>query len=429
MSEPTKTPNDEDVTETDTAQDRPEAEEIVAQDAIEDAEVLDDPAQNPDDADAETAEEDTPAEEAPQPGPQPAPAPEPQVIRRGPGFVPLVLGGVIAAGLGYGAAYMGMAPTANDTGTAEAVASLQSDAADRASALGALQDRAAALEEQLAALPAAPEPVDLGPVTERLDALDGRIDTLDGRISDLTDRVAFLETLPAGDGTSGDNTAATAAAVAQLRAALEEQQASLEAQQAQNASLAEELRGVAADAEDRIAAAEARAEARVSGVTAQAALGQLRIAVATGAPFAGALADVTDAAGIDAPEGLAAVAETGVPTLDALTASFPAAAREALPIAIRETAGEGAMNRVTAFLQSQVGGRSLEPQEGASPDAVLSRAEAAVASGDLSTALDEIAALPQEAQDVMADWTAAAETHIAATEGLTALAAALDSAN
>ncbi|WP_071674483.1 COG4223 family protein [Nioella nitratireducens] len=431
MPEPTKTPNDEDVTATETeqAEGRTDAPEIVAQDAIEDAEVVDDPTGDATGDDAETGQ-DAPAEEPhATAGPTQAPSAEPQVVRRSPGFVPLLLGGVVAAGLGYGAAYMGYLPTNGQSDPTEALASLQAADDSQAGALSTLQDRAAALEDQLAALPPVPDPVDLAPLAAQIEALGGRIDTVEGRISDLTDRVAFLETVPAGEGTGGNNTAATAAAVAQLRAALAEQQATLEAQQAQNTSLAEELRGVASAAEERISAAEARAEARVNGATAQAALGQLRIAVATGAPFASALADVTDVAGIDTPEGLAAVADTGAPSLDALQTRFPAVARTALPIAIRETAGDGAMNRVTAFLQSQVGGRSLEPQEGDSPDAILSRAEAAVATGDLTTALEEVSALPQEAQDVMADWTADAQAHIAATEGLTALAAALDTVN
>ncbi|MGI3185955.1 COG4223 family protein, partial [Nioella aestuarii] len=168
---------------------------------------------------------------------------------------------------------------------------------------------------------------------------------------------------------------------------------------------------------------------RVGNATAQAALGQLRIAVATGAPFAGALADVADGAGVDMPEALAATAETGVPTLEELQSTFPAAARAALPIAIRETAGEGTMNRVTAFLQSQVGGRSLEPQEGDSPDAVLSRAEAALRAGDLSGTVAEVETLPADAQAEMADWMASAQTRIAAMEAMDAFAASLDAAN
>ena len=382
-------------------------------DAIEEAEIV----------------EDT-ATEAPSEPAQPVAAPAPEQ-RRGPGFVPLLLGGVIAAGLGYGAAYMGMSPaTPEDDGTAAALAAIQATLAEQGDALTALGARAASLEDGIAAIPPAAEPVDLTPLGAQIEALGARIDATGAQISGLMDRIAYLETLPLGEGgEGGDNSAALAAAVAQMQAALQEQTASLAEQQAANAAMAEELLAAASAAEDRIAAAQAQAEARVAVATAQAALGQLRIAVATGAPFAGALQDVAAGAGVDVPETLTAAARTGVPTLEELQASFPAAARAALAEGIRETAGEGVMDRMTAFVQSQVGGRSLEPQEGDDPDAVLSRAEAALREGDVAGAVAELSALPAAAQAALAEWTATAETRIAALEAMDSFAAALDAAN
>jgi len=371
-------------------------------------------------------------DEAPlsEPVPEPVPAPEPQVIeaRRGPGFVPLLLGGVIAAGLGYGAAYLGYLP-GQGVDIETPLAGLTEQIEGQTSALVALTERTGAVEAQIAALPDAPAPVDLSPLSARIEALGAGIAANDQSLQGLTDRVAYLETLPLGTGDGADNTAAIAAAVAQMQAALQEQSAELATQQAENAAMSAEIQDIAAAAEDRIAAAEARAEARVGGATAQAALGQLRIAVATGAPFAGALADVAGGTGIEVPEALQNAAATGVPTLDDLQSAFPAAARAALPIAIRETAGTGAMNRVTAFLQSQVGGRSLEPQEGDSPDAILSRAEAVLQSGDVTAALAEIATLPAPAQEALAAWVADAGQRVAATDAMADFAAALDAAS
>ena len=413
MADPTTTPtDDEDIhagsNEEMTASEAPEQ--------VEDAEIVD---ESP-----EPVEE--PSQEAPH-----APLPAPAEPRRGPGVVPLLLGGVVAAGLGYGAAYMGLSTgTAQDDGTAAALVALQETLEGQTATLAALATRTAALEGQIEAMPPAPEPVDLAPLGAQIDALGARIDAAGGQISGLTDRIAYLETLPLGaGGEGGDNSAALAAAVAQMQAALQEQTASLAEQQAANEAMAAELQAAATAAEERIAAAETRAEARVSAATAQAALGQLRIAVATGAPFAGALADVAAGAEVEVPDALAAAAETGVPTLEELQSSFPAAARAALPVAIRETAGEGTMNRVTAFLQSQVGGRSLEPQEGDSADAVLSRAEAALREGDLAATVAELSGLPDEALAMMADWRASAQTRIAALEAMDAFAAALDAAN
>lgn len=417
MAEPTIPKTDEDRIETEN--------ETQETDTVEDAEIVQEAA-----AEAQPATEPDPATEpAPEPDPAPVAAPAAQT-RRGPGFVPLVLGGVIAAGLGYGAAYMGLAATEQDTGTEEAISALQATLAEQTESLSALTTRASALEDELAALPPAPDPVDLSPLAEDIAAVETRIDSIAGQVSGLTDRVAYLETLPLGEGgEGGDNTAAMAAAVAQLQAQIQEQSENLSAQQAQNAALAEEIRTIAAEAEASISAAEERAAARVGAATAQAALGQLRIAVASGAPFAEALADVTAGSSVELPEALAAAAETGVPTLDELQSTFPAAARAALPVALRDTAGEGAMDRFTAFLQSQVGGRSLEPREGDDPDAVLSRAEAAVREGDLSGAIAELEALPEEARSEMAAWVASAESRLNAMAALDAFAAALDGTN
>ncbi|MFB1024955.1 MAG: hypothetical protein QMC33_06380, partial [Octadecabacter sp.] len=51
---------------------------------------------------------------------------------------------------------------------------------------------------------------------------------------------------------------------------------------------------------------------------------------------------------------------------------------------------------------------SSSPQEGAGPDAVLSRAEAAIKAGRVADALAELEALPEVARAEMTDWTARA---------------------
>lgn len=432
MAEPTTPKTDDDRIEPET-----ETPNVEATDAVEDAETVEDAgtagdasdaeeAPGPDDDAAQSAAagEDANRDEDPTRDAPAAPAPD---VRRGPGFVPLVLGGVIAAGLGYGAAYMGLATNQQDSGTQDTLATIESTLAEQGDSLTALSTRAAALEEELAALPPVPDPVDLTPLTGDVEALGTRIDTVAGQISGLTDRIAYLESLPLGETGGADNSAAIAAAVAQLREQIRAQSENLAAQQAESSALIEEIRGIAAEAEASIATAQERAEARVNAATAQAALGQLRIAVASGAPFADALADV--AASAEVPDALSAAAGTGVPTLDRLQATFPAAARAALPVALRDTAGEDAVDRFTAFLQSQVGGRSLDPREGDDPDAVLSRAEAALRNGDLDGAITELAALPEGAQAAMAEWTSAAETRRDALAALDAVAAALDGTN
>ncbi|MGI3187390.1 hypothetical protein ACROHD_20200, partial [Nioella aestuarii] len=227
MADPNTTPQ-----ETDEAQDDAALAEAVteADDTVTDAEVVEE---------AHAVEETA----ATEPDPQPATA-EP---RRGPGFVPLVLGGVVAAGLGYGAAFMGFAPTPQDNGATEAaLAAIQISLDEQADTLTALTTRATALEGQVEAIPPASEPVDLGPLSEQIAALGARIDATGSQITGLTDRIAYLETLPLGEGGEGtDNSAAVAAAVAQMQAALQEQSASLAEQQAANAAMAEQLAAAA----------------------------------------------------------------------------------------------------------------------------------------------------------------------------------------
>ncbi len=116
----------------------------------------------------------------------------------------------------------------------------------------------------------------------------------------------------------------------------------------------------------------------------------------------------------------------GVPTLEALRAAFAPAARAALAASLKQTAGGSLWDRSLAFLRTQSGARSLTPREGADPDAVLSRAEAALAAGDPGASIAAIAALPTDGQARMAEWVALAKRRIAATAAAAALAAELE---
>jgi hypothetical protein len=396
--------------------------------------------------DAETVDE-TPAPEVetasspaePEAERRPEPAPVTTVVeKRGPGFVPLVLGGVVAAGLGYFASVYEVIPGlgGQDDG---AMTEIETALAQQSEVLSALQAQVAALGE--AEAPAAPE-LDLSPVTDQIAALGTRLDETASAMEGLVGRVSTLEERPIFSGDVSADAAAAAEAIAAMeqqmqaqaeeaaRIAAEAEAAQAEAQAAMAAAEAEaEAARAAAEAEaaEAIAAAEAEAASAAATAEAEAAMAELRLAVARGEPFAEALAPIT--ALTDVPEALSAAAETGVPSLAALQDAFPAAARAALPVALREAAGDGAMDRVAAFLQGQVGGRAIEPREGDDPDAVLSRAQAAVSSGDLETALTEIAALPEGAQAEMAGWTADAEARSAVVAALDAVAQALTGTN
>ena len=88
--------------------------------------------------------------------------------------------------------------------------------------------------------------------------------------------------------------------------------------------------------------------------------------------------------------------------------------------------GEGWTDRLSAFLRSQSGARSLTPREGTDPDAVLSRAEAALRDGQIKAALAELAGLPPAGTEAMAPWIADATRRLGAEQAIADLSVALN---
>ena len=319
------------------------------------------------------------------PEPQADPAPETnaqQTQSAGAGFLPLLLGGVVAGAIGYCVAtYFPM----ND-GSVDVSVQMQAQA-----------DQLAALEAKLADIPA----VDLSGVEAQIAsvgdqaaALSGAIDT---NFADLDARLTEVEKRPGADGTLSDT------ALAAYQGELEQLRADLEIQQAT-------VMSAVAQAETDLAAARAEAEAleqealaSAEAAASRAALNRVSTAIETGAPFADALGDL----GGDLPAALSSAAENGVATTAELTSDFPAAARAALATARAEGVSDES-GGLGGFLRNQFDVRSTAPQEGSSPDAVLSRAEAAIKEGRVADALAEIEALPEVARAEMTDWTAQA---------------------
>ena len=331
----------------------------------------------------------TGAEQAPQTVPNPQ-----RPARRRVGFVAPLLGGALAAAAGYGVAqYVPNGWPLQDTAQLEQQIAAQTEAI-------------ATLEARLAAVEAAKVP-DISPLMETLATLNGRM--------------AALETGPAE---RSEQTAALAEAVAALQTEMKGLGAAPAAGQA-TAPIPSNITALAAEAEARLKEAEAQAaamkaeaEALTRAAVAQAAFGRLQAAVDSGAPYAAILPDL----GQEPPQALLAHAETGLPSLAQLQETFPDAARLALEAALRADMGDSWTERATSFFRSQTGARSLTPREGTDPDAILSRAEAALKTGDLTTALTEVSALPEAAQAPMAEWRAKAETRQAALATLAELA-------
>ncbi|PWJ21330.1 COG4223 family protein [Jannaschia seohaensis] len=354
----------------------------------------------------------------------PSPAPQPQVVEKsGPGFVPLVLGGLLAGAIGYAIPTF-VSPPAPETVDPAAFAALQS---------------------RVDALPTEGDPVDLSAIetaqaelSERVDGLAARLDALEARPVTAAEQASGASTAqPSGDaeaiaalqaeleglsgvGTRVDTVAGQIDGVAERVDAVAAQVDGLAARMDDLAATVAGLPAPPPDMSDRVAALEAElaalgqetqaVEISAEQLAREAAANQIRLAVDSGVPFAEPLAVLGDA-----PAVLAENAETGLPTNGELVAAFPDAARDALAEARRVEPGEGGL---TGFIRRSTGARSLEPREGDDADAVLSRAEAAIRVGDVETALAEIDALPAVAQDAMADWIADARIRAAARAAL-----------
>ncbi|MGB3146530.1 MAG: hypothetical protein WBA91_02085 [Paracoccaceae bacterium] len=264
---------------------------------------------------------------------------------------------------------------------------------------GSLEERLAAAESRLADLAgsvAAPQPqADVKIDDETLLALKTAI-------------LAEIEPVSADEGA--------------LTKEVNDLQARLAALEASPTVAAVDTEGLAAaNAETKRLQEEAAALARAAKTSA--AMADLRAAMASGTAFDGALATLEEA-GIDLPQGLVEQSG-GVATLARLQEDFPAAARAALSHSLAEAGGQGGWAGLMALLRSQTGARSLSPQEGDDPDAILSRAEAALGKADVQTALTEISTLPDSGQQQMAQWVEMAKGNLAATEGLRLLSEAV----
>jgi len=336
---------------------------------------------------------------APRADPPRAPAP-----RRSGAFLGAVAGGAVALAAGFGASHLdlfGLRPLPDDSALQALAARTDALAADLAAATAEtarMQDdlagRIAAAAAEAAALPALQD--EAAALTERL----GQLET----------RLAALADLPADGSVSPAQIAALSAAVEALRA--EVAQKSNPDTEAIRAIVREELQAWEAEAAERL-----QAEAETTRATAAraAALERLAQARVSGAPYADALSALQ---GEDLPEILARHADAGLPPL---STGFADAARRALDAARRTDPGAGLGDRLLSFLLMQSGARSLTPQEGPGADAVLSRAEAAVAAGNAQAALDEVATLPPGALAEMAEWSRLAEDHLAFDAAVKAL--------
>ncbi len=319
-----------------------------------------------------------------------------------------IAGGLAAGAVGFLVAFSLPYLTSQPNKLEQALAGVEIVAADLA-----------ALEGQLAELRGLIRP------PPDLSALERDIAALEGKLSELDPEIGEMQTTTSGELSDlGSRLAALLRRVESLEKSSGGMSLSQSAEtEEQLTRFRRQLDQFVADAEARIANVEARAlKAGAASVAGnRLAIARLRAAVEAGAPYFDVISTMEDV-----PSELADHARTGMPTLLALQQEFPGAARASLA-APRNYTDEGTIgDRVVAFLRQATNARSLAPREGDSADAILSRAEARVAEGDLSAALEELDSLPRAARPAMADWIAKAEFRLAVLGAIDVLAGGMN---
>lgn len=371
------------------------------------------------------------AETHPAPSDAP-PSPEPPLIAAEPraraGTRAAWLGGIVlgALVLGLGA---GGAILVHDAWLplVAAPAPVQSATAD---------PRVAALSERVAALESAPSPTVPPPIdTEaraaarralaKLDDLSARVDALAARAQGEVaapepdprlDRIPSIE----ADIARLDEARTVLAARVDALDALADAPARLDALATKLSDL-----GARIDALGTARAAASK-DAGADALRAVAIL-QLRDAILAGRPFeseletARALTPNDTGAGTSAwsaaLDALAPHAAAGVPALAALRASFPAVARAILAAPTSAASGDwvaGALRRISALVTVRPAG----PVEGTEPGAIVARAEARLADGDLAGAVAELDALDGPPAAAAKPWRAQAAARLDAERAL-----------
>ncbi|UZD90753.1 COG4223 family protein [Cognatishimia activa] len=386
-SEDTEAPAEEDLKTDDQADETEATEEEVPQEetseAADDLVASDDgySEETEDSSEEETAtSEETPVEAPVQPT-QPTAAPVKKT-----GFLPVALGGVVAAALGFGLSqYVGPLSAEKDPALvaletlvaeqSQKIDELLAGQADAQTAIEAAQSSASSATSNVEGLTGA-----VAAVNSRIDDAAGALATLDGRLAAL-EKNPISQNLPS---------------------------AALEAYERE----VEELKAAVAQQRAEAASMEENAKLTAQQALARAALSRVLSALDSGTPYRVALTDFSAATGTAVSAALETYADDGVTSLASLQDSFPEVARKALAAA-RSGEQTGGV-KLTDFFKAQLGARSVTPQEGDGADAVLSRAEGALRAGRVTDALAELSNLPEEAKPAFVDWIAQADARQAA---------------
>tara|TARA_R110002096_G_scaffold46032_6_gene123083 strand:- start:57122 stop:58387 length:1266 start_codon:yes stop_codon:yes gene_type:complete len=307
------------------------------------------------------------------------------------------------------------------------------------------RDQIAAMDAQFSTRIAALENTKVPDFGADLQNLSAQIDT---RITDLSDQVAAsdsgdiesrlsgVETQIAGLRASMDTLTTQLSGVtsgeaspelAGYQSIVDGLKAEIAALSSQQGLIDQRIDEVAVKTDRRVQEADAKivevqetAQSTVSNISRAKAISDISAAIESGADFTAALTTLTDG-GVELPASLVDVA-AGVPTLASLKSTFSGAAHAALKASIKDQANAGVTNKLMGFLKSQVTVRSLEPQDGTSTDAILSRIQGALDNDNLVDALAQADGLNDISKSAMADWLASATTRQSALYAVSALA-------
>jgi hypothetical protein len=292
-----------------------------------------------------------------------------------------VFGGAIATVLGILYHASGIIPTRADLTAADAVRQAQAVAEK----VAAFDGRLSALESSTAGLAA---------LTEKVASLEKLEDVNRSRIENLENAMPV-----AGSGDGG------VVALGPLEARMAAAEASL-------SSLGNKVEDLTSKFEEFAArpppAVESERAARAI------AIGLLRQGADSGQPFAVDLA-MLKALGLDGEDvaALEPLAKKGAPTIPALQAAFPSVVDAIIAATTAVDPDAGFFDQVAALGSTLVTIRPTAPIEGDTPEAIVSRMQAAVNRADLATALDERGKLPAEGLAASASWAAAAADRVA----------------
>lgn len=345
------------------------------------------------------------------------PAPVPPRPASSGNWVGLFAAGLVGALIALLFAYGLLASGAVPLGDEDRLAAIAGKNDGLSSALVEAQARIAGLEAKVGAPD--PEAGRLSALAARLDALDAESKTLGVRVGVLEGDVAQIPG-PA----ETPNQASTSELLDDLVGRIDR----LESESGQGIpqALGERLSTV----ETRTALLSGRLDALSNRMTEQpqaaaeneraaraVAIATLRQGAAKSGGFAAELAMISTLSP-NAPEvaALKPLAEKGAPSVADLATAFPATADAIVKASGTPGASGGVADRLMSRLRGLVTIRPVGPIAGASPEAVVSRMQAAVDKGDLATALKERESLGEAAKAVSSDWAKNAADRIAIDE-------------